>query len=555
MGGSTTNELVSLIEIFLLHANIQPIFYQSEYAQYFEESIFDNPKLKEFKPDVIYIYTTSVNIKGFPRISDTSPMIEEKLRFETESYCRIWDSLEKEYQCPIIQNNFDYPINRPLGNLDCCLEIGKTNFLLNLNLFFAKASRERRNLFISDINYLSSFVGLREWFDKNLWYSYKYAISYTGLVHLAKNISIILKSIFGKSKKCLVLDLDNTCWGGVIGDDGIDNIQIGNETAVGQAHQALQKYIIELKERGVVLAVCSKNDDNMARTGFSHPDSVLKISDFASFKANWKPKHENLVDICNEIKILPDALVFIDDNPMERDLVSQHLEEVGVPDIGHDIANFVEFIDREGYFEPVQLSHDDMKRSEYYQGNSQRNNYQAEFSDYNEYLVSLQMESEIATFSPLYAERIAQLTNKTNQFNLTTKRFTLDEIKRMMSLNSEYICLYGKLRDKFGDNGLISVVIGRIEKQNELHLDLWLMSCRVIKRGMEFAMLDALMKLVANRNIDTVYGYYIESPNNTMVKNLYRDFGFTCIEKNDSASKWIFEGDYKNKNKIIKVHL
>ncbi len=552
LGGSTTSEIRNILELFLLNNDIKPSFYESDYNKFYEDALFGNEELDRFGPDIIYIHTSCVNITSFPNINDSASAVDDLLKSEITKYQSIWSALSK-YGCTIIQNNFDFPLHRSLGNLDGSDIHGKTHFINLLNLEVAKATRELKNLYINDINYLSSYLGLSNWFDPSLWYQAKYALAMDAIPELTYNISKIINAIFGKSKKCLILDLDNTCWGGVIGDDGINGISIGTETALSESHTAFQIYASELKNRGISLAVCSKNDFDNAKEGFEHPDTVLKFDDFTSFKANWNPKHQNIIEISEEINIGIDSLVFIDDNPVERDIVSSQIPSTSVPDVGSDVIYFIDFIDRNGYFEPVTLSADDLHRNEYYKGNQKRANQQAAFNSYEDFLVSLEMTAEIKTFKSVYLDRITQLTNKTNQFNLTTKRYTTGEIEQLAESN-DYIKLYGKLSDKYGNNGLITVVIGEI-KDKQCHIDLWLMSCRVLKRGMEFAMLEELVKQCKSNNICELIGYYQKSKKNSMVSDLYENFGFTCSEQNDDSSTWNLNiSDYTINNNCIGVN-
>jgi FkbH-like protein len=551
LGGSTTSEIKNILELFLLDNGIKPNFYESEYNKYYEDALFGNDELNKFNPDIIYIHTTNKNIIQYSNINDTQRDIDKLLDIEIQRYKSIWNSLSK-YDCAIIQNNFDLPNERSLGNLDCYDIHGKTYFINQLNNKFAKSAREIKNLYLNDINYLSSYIGLNNWFDKSLWYQAKYALSMNSIPELCFNISKITNSIFGKTKKCLVLDLDNTCWGGIIGDDGLTGISIGTETAIAEAYTQFQKYVKELKDRGITLAVCSKNDFKNAKEGFNHPDSVLKFDDLTSFKANWEPKHLNILAIAKEINIGIDSLVFIDDNPVERDIVSSSISSVSVPNIGSDIVDFIDYIDRNGYFEPISLSKDDIKRNQYYEDNKKRASQEATFQSYDEFLVSLEMTAEIKSFSLVYLDRITQLTNKTNQFNLTTKRYTAGEIETI-SKSKKYIKIYGKLTDKYGDNGLIAITIGRLE-DNICHIDLWLMSCRVLKRDMEFAILDELIQKCKQNSVTNIVGYYYKSAKNNMVSDLYEKFGFTLVETNDEDTIWKLDiENYKNKNKFIGV--
>ena len=322
LGGSSTAEVRDLIEVFLLNEGFRPSFYESEYNKFFEDLMFENKKLKDFQPDIIYLHTSFVNILSFPEMGESEQNIKDNADREFSRYKDLWSQIESELNCPVIQNNFELPRDRPMGNLDFSDVHGRTNFIMRLNHLFSEYARRNSNLHINDIFYLSSWVGLERWHDKTLWYATKYAISFEALPILAHNITNIMKTLFGKTRKCLVLDLDNTIWGGVIGEQGLSGLEIGKDTPIGEAFTAFQNYIKELKQRGIILAVCSKNDLNIAKEGFSHPDSILKLDDITVFKANWEPKHENIKSIAREINIDLASLVFLDDNPSEREIVS-----------------------------------------------------------------------------------------------------------------------------------------------------------------------------------------------------------------------------------------
>ena len=373
----------------------------------------------------------------------------------------LWEKIHTELGALIIQNNFDLPRLRPLGNLEASESFGRVNFVLRLNAEFANYARNHSRFLINDILYLSAQVGQAAWFRSSYWYSFHMALSPTATVALAHNVAAIVKSVYGKSKKCLVLDLDNTLWGGVIGDDGVQNLILGRDHPVGEAFLDFQRYVKDLQRRGVILAVCSKNDAENAKEGFSHPDSVLKLEDFSAFKANWDPKPENIRAIATELNIGLDSIVFVDDNPAERDFVAEQLPEVAVPNVGADVSGFAEVLEHERYFEVDKVVQDDLNRSAYYSSNAERSAGQARFSNYGEFLASLEMTAEIGPFLPVYLERITQLINKTNQFNLTTRRYTSAEVVAIAQ-DPGFITLYGRLADKFGDNGLVSVLIGQV---------------------------------------------------------------------------------------------
>jgi FkbH-like protein len=553
LGGSTTSEVKNMLELFLLANGIQPSFYESGYKCYSEDVLFENRDLWNFKPDIVFVHTTWRNVSEFPELMESETEVQTRVRREMARFESIWNKIHTNLGALTIQNNFDLPGLRPLGNLEASELFGRENFLMTLNAEFASYARKHSRFLINDIHYLSAQVGLAEWFSHTYWYSFHMALSPTATVALAHNLAGIIKSIYGKSKKCLVLDLDNTLWGGVVGDDGVQNLILGRDHPVGEAFLDFQKYVKDLQRRGVLLAVCSKNDLENAKDGFSHPDSLLKVEDFSAFRANWNPKPENIREIAAELNIGLDSMVFVDDNPAERALVADQLPEVAVPEVGADVSGFASVLENERYFEVDKVVQDDVNRSAYYSSNAQRDALQTRFRDYGEFLASLQMTAEIGAFSRVYLERITQLINKTNQFNLTTMRYTIAEVEATTQ-DPSFITLYGRLADKFGDNGLVSALVGRVADET-VELDLWLMSCRVLNREMEFAMFDALVERCQSRRIRKIVGVYIPSNKNSMVASHYAGLGFTRAEKtSDGRESWQYEvpQSYSPKTRYIR---
>jgi FkbH-like protein len=524
LGGSTTNELVDLWELLLLASGFEPTFQQSEYGLFYEEAVHNTQALADFKPDIVYVHTSYRNVQCLPAMGASETDFDSAVAAEVSRYRQIWDSLSAALPCQIVQNNFELPPYRLLGNLEPSSPSGSSRFFLALNAAFAAEARQNPRLLLHDLFALAAYKGGENWFDFGRWFGYKLLYTTRANYEIARSLTALTLAIYGRSRKVLVLDLDNTCWGGVIGDDGVDRIQIGREHPEAEAYTAFQEYCLRLRDRGVLLAVCSKNDDAIARQGFGHPDSVLKLEHFSSFKANWNPKHENLQAIAAELQLGLDSFVFVDDNPAERAIVSAQLPEVAVPDVGNDVVLFPKIIDAHRYFEPITLSVEDVTRASLYAQNAERAAGQAQFATYGEYLDSLEMKAEIAEFQSVYMERITQLTNKTNQFNLTTRRYTQAEIESIAA-DLNYIGLYGRLLDRFGDNGLVSVVLAR-RVDRDMHIDLWLMSCRVLKRDMEHAMLDALVERAIRMGVDTLHGTYIPTNKNSMVADHYSKLGF-----------------------------
>ncbi len=552
LGGSTTAEVKNTLELFLLVHGIQATFYESEYNRYSEDVIFENPELWEFRPEIVYVHTTWHNISQFPALLEGDAEIEERIRQELSRFEAIWEKIQTKLGALVIQNNFDFPTLRPLGNLEASAAYGRVNFLARMNAEFANYARAHSRFLIHDIGHLSAQVGLNSWFDPTYWYSFHSALSPTGTVTLARSLAAMVKSVYGKSKKCLVLDLDNTLWGGVIGDDGMQGLLLGRDNPSGEAFQNFQRYVKELQRRGVLLAVCSKNETETAAQGFSHPDSILRLEDFSAFKANWNPKPDNIREIAFELNIGLDSFVFVDDNPVERALVAAQLPEVAVPDVGSDVTRFADALEQERYFEVNQIMSEDLSRGSYYGANVQRNVSQGKFQNYGEFLDSLEMIAEIAPFAPVYLERISQLINKTNQFNLTTRRFTSVEVETMAK-DPQCLTLYGRLSDRFGDNGLVSVLVGHTLGKT-LEIDIWLMSCRVLKREMELAMFDAFVEQCQARGVHKIIGVYIPTKKNRMVSGFYGELGFTSREiSEDGRQVWEYEvpSDYEPKSSHI----
>ena len=536
LGGSTTNEVADQLGLFLLQYGIQAEFYQSEYGQYWQDAMFGTPELDGFHPDVIYIHTNWRNIINFPTTATPQAEIDAMLNAEYSRFEQMWQALEAKFHCPVIQNNFDRPNYRLMGNRDIWDPHGRSNYLSRLNQRFYAYAAAHEDFYINDIDYLSADYGLTAWGDAFFWHMYKYAMCLDAIPSLANSVANIIKSLYGRNKKALVLDLDNTLWGGIVGDDGVDGIAIGPEVPEGQVYAEFQSYCKALQTIGVVLAVDSKNDEANALAGLNHPDSVLHPDDFVCIKANWDPKDQNLKAIAAELSLGADSFVFADDNPAERAIVAAQLPGVATP-VLDGAENYIKMLDHGGYFETTILSGDDLKKTAQYHARAQAAQAQAAFADYGQYLESLEMTATIRPFEAVYMQRIAQLTNKSNQFNLTTLRCTEDDI-RSMAEKPDWITLYGKLVDKFADNGVVTVVAGQAQGQT-LCLRLWLMGCRVLKRGMEDAMMDTLAAKAAAAGYTALEGYYYPTAKNAMVREFYAGYGFEkTAEDADGNTTW-----------------
>jgi FkbH-like protein len=383
----------------------------------------------------------------------------------------------------------------------------------------------RESDLVVDVAFLASKVGLDCWNDARGWHKAKLPASLDATPLYADHVCRLLAAARGKARKCLVLDLDNTLWGGVIGDDGIDGIALGQNSAVGEAHVALQRFLLDLRRRGVILAVCSKNEDTIARTPFrEHPEMVLKEDHIAVFIANWSDKANNLREIAATLNIGTDSLVFLDDNPVERGQVREVLPEVAVPELTEDPADYIGLLANAGYFEAIALSGEDLARADFYQANVERVSLQ-KIGNLEEYLFSLKMVAAISPFNAVGRVRIAQLINKSNQFNLTTRRYSESDVETFENDPAKF-CLQIRLADRFGDNGMISVIIFD-KAPDEWSCDTWLMSCRVLGRRVEELVLATVAEAARKAGATRLKGIYIPTKKNGLVVEHFAKLGFT----------------------------
>ena len=368
------------------------------------------------------------------------------------------------------------------------------------------------------------------WYDPLMWYKAKQEVSAIASPLYGDIVARVLAAQQGRSAKCLVLDLDNTLWGGVIGDDGLEGIVLGQGSPGGEAFLAVQQHALELSRRGVILAVCSKNDEANALLPFeSHPDMLLRRGDISAFVSNWNDKASNIRAIAEILNIGLDSLVFLDDNPFERNQVRQALPSVSVPEVSDDPGLVPFCLADAGYFEAVAVTGDDLKRREQYAANAERAKLREGAGDISAYLSSLEMRMPWHRFRPVDHERTVQLINKTNQFNLTTRRYTSADVTAVAD-DPRAVGLTFRLIDSFGDNGIIAIVIARVDEAHVATIDTWLMSCRVLGRGVEGATLDVLVAEVAALGATSLVGVYVPSEKNGMVRDHYVKLGFLPAE-------------------------
>lgn len=411
-------------------------------------------------------------------------------------------------------------------------------FLADLNRAIADLAAQPGHA-LWDLEAIAAEIGALLWRDPISYFVAKSSFSVGLAPYVADRLCAMIAGIMGKSRRALVLDLDNTLWGGVIGDDGLDGIVVGQGDAVGEAHTSLQAYALALRRRGVVLCVCSKNDEDVAREPFrNHPDMLLREDCIGVFQANWNDKATNLRAIAEQLSLGTDALVFVDDNPAERARVRQMLPEVAVPELPEDPAFYTTCLAAGGYFENAELTRDDLSRAASYQDNAKRAEIRETLGDYDAYLDSLGMQLDVRPFDSVGRARIAQLINKSNQFNLTTRRRSEAEVAAIEA-DEAWLGLQFRLADTFGDNGMISVVILHFVDGTAL-IDTWLMSCRVLERKVEQAVLNLIVAEAVRRNAKSVIGEYVPTARNHMVSEHYAKLGFQPLsqEADTGARGW-----------------
>ncbi len=551
LSATTIGVIKDILELFLLSQGIAPEFYEGGYGRFYEDVVFDSGALDAFAPDVIYIHT-SVRAISLPRAGDSAEEAERLLDEAYNKYEAVWRASAEKLGCAVIQDNFEYPRLRVTGSFEAVSPSGRIRFVNKLNERLALYAEAHEGFYINDLCWLAAYHGLKEFCDTTAYNAYKYSVSPAMTPYLCHSVAALIKSLFGKNKKALMLDLDNTLWGGVVGDDGVEGLKLGAESPEGMAYLDMQRYAAELPAIGVLLGVISKNDDAAAKSGFEHPSALLKTEDFAVFKANWEPKDRNLANAARKLNIGSDYLVLADDNPAERELVRASELGVAVPELATPEL-FAETVANAGYFEVTSLSSDDRARAAMYRANAERASLEESFSDYGDYLRSLEMRAYLAPFTEGASERLTQLANKTNQFNLTTRRYAPNELLAL-ARDGAHISIAARLEDKFGDNGLVSELLASVEGERA-EIELWLMSCRVFKRDLELAVFDELVSQCRERGIAEITASFVPTAKNAVVAELYPSLGFEKMSEEGGATRWryIVPETYENKNEVMEI--
>lgn len=528
LGDCATQHLATALRGYGVSAGIRLNVFDADYDQIDAQVMAPDSELYRFAPQGVLLQMCTEKLQE--AFYDRLP--EARASFAEDTYARIrqiWSRIGSRIPATVLQCNFPLIDDGVFGQFGNKTEQSFLFQQRKLNYLLMQGCQEAKNTFLIDLDALQTALGRSTFADPKLYYVAKMPISLAALPAAAKLVVDVVRSLQGTVKKCLVLDLDNTLWGGVIGDDGLSGIQIG-ELGTGHAFSDFQKWLKELKNRGILLTVCSKNNEDTAKEPFEkHPEMVLRLEDFSMFVANWEDKARNIRTIQQALNIGMDSMVFLDDNPFERELVRTMIPEITVPELPEDPALYLQYLRGLDLFETASYSREDAGRTEQYREKAQRAAFEAAFQSYDDYLEALQMRASAAAFDPFHYPRIAQLTQRSNQFNLRTVRYTEAEIEALAQDDSR-IGLYFTLKDKFGDHGLISVVVLEKQPEDTLFISEWLMSCRVLKRGMEEFIVDKILSVAAQQGFRRVVGEYIPTPKNAMVKDLYEQLGFARLE-------------------------
>ncbi len=494
-------------------AGIDLDIHVGQYDQYRQEILDPESDVSAFRPEIV-ILATDWRSLGLPE-----ELPEEGASAGISGLRALWESCSSRWGATVIQHNFEVPEVSALGSLSAMLPGGRARVLRNLNQELADSG-----IAILDVEQIAGLYGKQRWSDPAQWIAAKQYPHPEALPLLARHQTALLRAVCGLTSKCAVLDLDGTLWGGTIGEDGVEGIRLGG-TAEGEAYLSFQRYLLGLRDRGIPLAVCSKNNPEDALEPFRrHPEMLLKVEDFAVFLANWNAKPENLRAIAGTLQIGVDSLVFIDDHPVERARVRAELPDVAVPEMPADPSLYATALHRTLLFESVTLTGEDRKRAESYRENAQRQALQTSSASMEDFLAGLGMRIELKPFDKANLPRIVQLINKTNQFNLTTRRVSAADVEQLIGDPLVYT-QFMRLHDRFGDNGISGILVA-VREGRSYRIDQWLLSCRVLGRRVEDVMLTALLRHAAGQGATEAIGEYLPTAKNSQVAGLYPKFGF-----------------------------
>jgi FkbH-like protein len=535
LGATTTSLLAPVLRALCFRDGVNAEFYEGLYGGYRQEIWDPESGLYRFAPTVVFIATHWREL-SLPPVSDDEEAVVNRIVGEYEA---LWRVLGEKTACHVVQHGFDLPLEESHDYVARARPGGRVRCLERINLELA----QRAPSFVSilDAASVESDVGKAEWHDSRLWHTARQHPATRALPALAELQMAHVRAAHGLSRKVVVCDLDNTLWGGIVGEDGLDGIRIGPSSPIGEAYLRLQEYLLELKKRGVLLAVCSKNNPDEARRVFEqHSQMRLRLDDFAAFVANWSDKAHNLRTISQMLSLGTDSFVFLDDNPVERAWVRSQLPEVAVVELGPSPYGYVADLDRGRYFFSFALTEEDRQRADLYKSELERQAARTSSASLQEFLEQLQMRASDVPLTAGNLARVTQLVNKTNQFNLTGRRRQSSEIDAIATRAAGWARAF-TLTDRFGDHGLIGVVLCVADASDAWEIDTWVMSCRVLGRGMERFMFDRLLEAARGAGIRRLVGVYRPTTRNEQVAQLFPQLGFVVLASSPEETSYGFD--------------
>lgn len=551
LSDSASQLLTNAIRGFGYTCQIDFDIYEADYNQ-IDLQVFDpSSELYSFNPDFVFINRCSEKLLKEYCKKERHEQTHFSV-YNQHTARRYYDTITSRLaggansKAKVIINTYPELNDGVFGNFAAKTASSFIYQLRKTNMHLMELSQECKDLFVCDLASLQSDLGRSFVFDPKMYVNADMVYSLSFLPYIAKHVTDIILSITGSFKKCLIMDLDNTTWGGIIGDDGMEGIQVGY-FGMGKVFTELQMWAKQLKQRGIILCVCSKNTEEIAQEPFiSHPDMVLRLDDIAVFVANWETKVDNIRHIQSILNIGFDSMVFIDDNPFEREIVKSGIPDICVPELPEDPAEYLQYLRSLNLFETASFTEEDEQRTRQYQEEAQRNMLLQSFDNEHDFLANLGMTSDVKAFDEFTIPRVAQLTQRSNQFNLRTVRYTEDEVK-LIANNPDYYTISLTLEDKFGSHGLIGIIILHKQDAQTLFIDSWIMSCRVLKRGMEAFTMNIIVELARSHGFMQVVGEYLPTKKNGIVKDHYLHLGFT-----EKDGLWITDvAQYENKSNFI----
>ena len=524
LGANTTSLLTPVLQALCLRDRIHVELYEGLYGSLAQEILDPGSGLAKFRPNIVFLLASWRDLQLAP-VTGNEPAFRDSLVERQKSY---WQRLSDQFGCHVVQFAYDYPAEESYGYLAGSLPGGRSGLIERVNARLHESAPS----FVSilDTPALQRQTGIVKWQDANLWYNFQQHPSTEALPALADAMLAHCRAVLGLTRKVLITDLDNTLWKGVIGEDGLEGIAVGPGSPAGEAHSRLQQYLLDLKARGILLAVASKNNHEDACLPFhKHPHMLLRMEDFAAFEANWNDKAASIREIGRKLSLGLDSFVFLDDNPLEREWVRSQIPEVDVVELGPSVFHYVRDLDAGQPFFAISLSAEDQARAEQYRGEAARKHLQATSQSLDEFLAQLQLRASAGPVEDKNIVRVTQLTNKTNQFNLTTRRYNEAQVRQLAADREAWAAAF-HLSDRMGEYGLIGVIFCRPGESSQVwEIDTWLMSCRVLGRQMEKFMFDRLVEAARARGVREIIGVFRPTPKNGLVRDHYDQLGFARI--------------------------